>query len=169
MPAASGVPGTARCCRRAERDGDGRLGAHTAPALAAAFLASLVEATEALTIVLAVATVRGWRPAGLGAIAGLVLLAMIVAALGPLIPHLPLGLLQVAIGILVLLFGMRWLRKAILRAAGMIPVRDEAMAFTIETAALREQARRQSLESTGSLRSPASRPCFWKDLKCCSL
>ena len=113
------------------------------PAITSAFLASLVEAVEALTIVLAVATVRGWRPAGLGALAGLVLLVLIVAALGPLLDRVPLHLLQLAIGILLLLFGMRWLRKAILRSAGVIPLHDEAMAFAIETAELREQARRQ--------------------------
>jgi Ca2+/H+ antiporter, TMEM165/GDT1 family len=112
------------------------------PAMIAAFLASLVEAVEALTIVLAVATVRGWRPAGLGALAGLVLLALIVVALGPLLDHVPLRLLQLVIGILLLLFGMRWLRKAILRSAGVIPLHDETTAFASETAELREQARR---------------------------
>jgi Ca2+/H+ antiporter, TMEM165/GDT1 family len=112
------------------------------PAMAAAFLASLVEAVEALTIVLAVATVRGWRPAGLGAFTGLVALAIIVLALGPLLELVPLHLLQLVIGILLLLFGMRWLRKAILRAAGVIPLHDEATAFATETAELREQARR---------------------------
>src|SRR3954462_12052556 len=112
------------------------------PAVTAAFLASLVEAVEALTIVLAVATVRGWRPAGLGALAGLGSLALIVMGLGPLLDRVPLRLLQLAIGLLLLLFGMRWLRKAILRAAGIIPLHDEAMTFEIETAELREQARR---------------------------
>jgi Ca2+/H+ antiporter, TMEM165/GDT1 family len=116
--------------------------AHIWPAVAAAFLASLVEAVEALTIVLAVATVRGWRPAGLGASAGLGLLILIVVALGPLLDRVPLHLLQLAIGILLLLFGMRWLRKAILRSAGVIPLHDEAMAFATETAELREQANR---------------------------
>src|SRR5712675_3517305 len=100
-----------------------------APAISAAFLDSLVEAVEALTIVLAVATVRGWRPAGLGALAGLVLLVLIVAALGPLLDRVPLHLLQLAIGILLLLFGMRWLRKAIRRSAGVIPLHDEATTF----------------------------------------
>jgi uncharacterized membrane protein len=112
------------------------------PAVTAAFLASLVEAVEALTIVLAVAIVRGWRPAGLGALAGLAVLALIVIALGPLLDLVPLRLLQLFIGILLLLFGMRWLRKAILRAAGVIPLHDEAAAFATETAELREQARR---------------------------
>ncbi len=116
---------------------------HVGAAAIAAFLASLVEAVEALTIVLAVASVRGWRPAGLGAIAGLVLLVVIVAALGPLLDRVPLHLLQLAIGILLLLFGMRWLRKAILRAAGAIPLHDEATAFASETAELREQATRR--------------------------
>jgi Ca2+/H+ antiporter, TMEM165/GDT1 family len=113
-----------------------------APAMTAAFLASLVEAVEALTIVLAVATVRGWRPAGLGALAGLTSLVLIVVALGPLLDRVPLHLLQLAIGILLLLFGMRWLRKAILRSAGVIPLHDEAVVFATETADLREQARR---------------------------
>jgi uncharacterized membrane protein len=113
------------------------------PAMLAAFLASLVEAVEALTIVLAVATVRGWRPAGLGAFTGLVVLALIVVALGPLLDRVPLHLLQLVIGVLLLLFGMRWLRKAILRSAGIIPLHDEASAFATETAELHEQARRQ--------------------------
>ncbi len=115
---------------------------HIGPAMTAAFLASLVEAVEALTIVLAVATVRGWRPAGLGALAGLTLLVVIVVALSPLLELVPLHLLQLAIGILLLLFGMRWLRKAILRAAGIVPLHDEAKVFSAETAELREQARR---------------------------
>jgi uncharacterized membrane protein len=110
--------------------------------MTAAFLASLVEAVEALTIVLAVATVRGWRPAGLGAIAGLAMLAIIVATLGPLLDQVPLHLLQLAIGVLLLLFGLRWLRKAILRAAGIIALHDEAAAFATETAQLRAQESR---------------------------
>jgi uncharacterized membrane protein len=113
-----------------------------APAVVTAFLSSLVEAVEALTIVLAVATVRGWRPAGLGAIAGLGLLAAIVLALGPLLNAIPLRALQLLIGVLLLLFGMRWLRKAILRAAGVIALHDETKAYADETAELREQALR---------------------------
>src|ERR1700716_1987468 len=107
-----------------------------APAISAAFLGALVEAVEALTIVLAVATVRSWRPAGLGALAGLVLLVLIVLVLGPLIGRVPLQVLQLLIGILLLLFGMRWLRKAILRAAGLVPLHDETAAFATETAQL---------------------------------
>jgi uncharacterized membrane protein len=112
-----------------------------APAITAAFLGSLVEAAEALTIVLAVASVRGWRPAGFGALAGLAVLALAVIVLGPLLGLVPLSLLQFIIGVLLLLFGMRWLRKAILRSAGIIPLHDEALSFATETAELREQMR----------------------------
>jgi len=111
--------------------------------MTAVFLASLVEAVEALTIVLAVATVRGWRPAGLGALAGLGCLALIVVVLGPALQYVPLHVLQLAIGVLLLLFGVRWLRKAILRAAGVIPLHDEATAFAAATAELHEQGARQ--------------------------
>jgi uncharacterized membrane protein len=113
-----------------------------ATAVSAAFLGSLVEAVEALTIVLAVASVRGWRPAALGAFAGLGLLALLVAALGPLLNHVPLHALQLTIGILLLLFGMRWLRKAILRAAGIIALHDEEAAYAAGTAELREHRSR---------------------------
>jgi uncharacterized membrane protein len=116
------------------------------PAMTAAFLASLVEAVEALTIVLAVAAVRGWRPAGFGALAGLLLLAAIVLALGPLLERIPLDLLQFVVGVLLLLFGMRWLRKAILRAAGVIALHDETAVFASETAELRDQARRDAAQ-----------------------
>src|SRR5437660_5274236 len=109
-----------------------------APAVSAAFLSSLVEAVEALTIVLAVATVRGWRPAGLGALAGLASLGLIVLLLGPLLDRVPLHALQLVIGVLLLLFGMRWLRTAILRAAGVVPLHDEAAAFAAGTVELSE-------------------------------
>jgi uncharacterized membrane protein len=112
-----------------------------APAVTTAFLSSLVEAVEALTIVLAVASVRGWRPAALGALAGFALLLLIVVALGPLLNRVPLHALQLVIGVLLLLFGMRWLRKAILRAGGVIAMHDEGIAFATETEVLRDQAR----------------------------
>lgn len=116
--------------------------AQVGPAVTSAFLASLVEAVEALTIVLAVGTVRGWRPVGIGACAGIMLLALTVATLGPLLDQVPLRFLQLVIGTLLLLFGMRWLRKAILRFAGIIPLRDETGAFAAETALFREKTRR---------------------------
>src|SRR5215472_16360749 len=107
------------------------------PAVTAAFLASLVEAVEALTIVLAVGTVRGWRPAGLGVIGGLLLLALLVLILGPVLNAVPLHLLQFSIGVLLLLFGMRWLRKAILRSAGIIALHDEEESFARASGDLR--------------------------------
>ena len=114
-----------------------------APAVTAAFLASLVEVVEAFTIVLAVATLRGWRSAALGTIAGLAVLAGIVLLLGPLLNRIPLHSLQLAIGILLLLFGMGWLRKASLRAAGIIPLHDEDAIFAAEAAQLGQHRRRQ--------------------------
>ena len=106
----------------------------------AAFLASLVEFVEALTIVLAVGTVRGWRPALLGAGAGVALLLALVAVFGPLLAAVPITWLQLVVGILLLLFGMRWLRKAVLRSAGVIALHDEAAIFDQETRLLRGAA-----------------------------
>src|ERR1700736_3603131 len=105
-----------------------------APAVGAAFVASLVEVVEAFTIVLAAGTLRGWRGAVAGTAAGLATLALIVVALGPLLDQVPLHLLQLIIGVLLLLFGMGWLRKAVLRAAGVIALHDENAAFAAETA-----------------------------------
>jgi uncharacterized membrane protein len=110
----------------------------SAPIASAAFIASLVEFVEALTIVLAVGTVRGWRPALLGAAAGAGLLIVLVLAFGPLLGRMPIAWLQATVGVLLLLFGMRWLRKAVLRAAGIIPLHDEAAAFAEETRLMRE-------------------------------
>ena len=90
------------------------------------FLASLVECVEALTVVLAVGSVRGWKSALAGAGAALALLAAIVAALGPALTRIPLRAVQVVVGAMLVLFGLRWLRKAVLRAAGLIPLHDEA-------------------------------------------
>jgi uncharacterized membrane protein len=113
------------------------------PAVGAAFLASFVEVVEAFTIVLAVGTFQGWRPALLGTFAGLGLLAVLVIALGPLLDRIPIHALQFVVGVLLLLFGMRWLRKAILRAAAIIPLHDELAVFEEETAQLQELARRE--------------------------
>jgi uncharacterized membrane protein len=105
--------------------------------LVAAFLASLVECVEALTVVLAVGSVRGWPSPLAGAAAGLAVLAGLVAALGPALARIPLHLVQLAVGAMILLFGMRWLRKAILRAAGLVPLHDEQAAFAKNAAAMR--------------------------------
>jgi len=110
---------------------------HIAPAVTAAFLASLVEFVEALTVVLAVGSVRGWRGALTGAGAGLVVLLVLVAIFGPVLALIPLNLVQLIVGTLLLLFGMRWLRKAILRAAGVLALHDEDAAFAKQTEALR--------------------------------
>ena len=113
-----------------------------APAIIAAFAASLVEVVEAFTIVLAVGMTRGWRPAIAGTLSGLVFLAVLVVLLGPVLESIPLHLLQFVIGVLLLLFGLRWLRKAILRSAGVIPLHDEEAAFAKETEHLRAEASR---------------------------
>ena len=110
----------------------------------ASFAASFVEAVEALTIVLAVGLARGWRPALTGAAAALVALALIVAVLGPLLGAVPLHALQFVVGVLTLLFGLRWLRKAILRAVGVIALHDEEAAFARETRELSEAGRREA-------------------------
>jgi Ca2+/H+ antiporter, TMEM165/GDT1 family len=99
------------------------------PAILASFLASLVECVEALTVVLAVGSTRGWRFALIGVGAALLLLAVFVAVVGPLIASLPMATLRLGIGALMLLFGLRWLRKAILRSAGVIPLHDENSAY----------------------------------------
>jgi uncharacterized membrane protein len=101
----------------------------------AAFLACAVEAVEALTIVLAAGTARDWRSAGTGVISALVVLAAIVAALGPALSSLPMGGLRLAVGGLLLVFGLQWLRKAVLRASGLKALHDETQAFATELAA----------------------------------
>ena len=103
-------------------------------AVAAAFLASLVEFVEALTIVLAVGITRGWRSALVGAAAGILVLTVLTIALGPALQDVPLTALQLVVGILLLLFGMRWLRKAMLRAIGVIVLHDESAIYASETA-----------------------------------
>jgi uncharacterized membrane protein len=98
---------------------------HAGPSVLAAFLASLVEFVEALTVVLAVGATRGWRSALGGSGLAMLVLLILVVVLGPLLTRIPLGAVQLALGALLLLFGMRWLRKAILRSAGIIPLHDE--------------------------------------------
>jgi uncharacterized membrane protein len=100
--------------------------------------ACAVEAVEALTIVLAVGATRSWRSALTGAGAALVVLAVLTAALGPAVTALPLGVLRVVVGGLLLVFGLQWLRKAILRASGLKALHDELAAFEAEQAAARD-------------------------------
>ena len=107
------------------------------PTILAAFLASLVEFVEALTIVLAVGTVRGWRPALAGTFAAAALLAVLVAAFGPHLTRLDPHVFQLVVGVLLLLFGLRWLQKAILRAAGVVALRDETKKYAEAEAAMR--------------------------------
>ncbi len=110
------------------------------PALLTGFLASLVEGVEALTVVLAVGAMRGWRSAVAGSAAALATLAIVVAAIGPALGHAPLHLMQLGVGALLLLFGMRWLRKALLRAAGILALRDENAAYAAQRASLGQPA-----------------------------
>lgn len=109
---------------------------HLVPTAGAAFLASAVECVEAATIVLAVGTVRGWKSAFAGTALALAVLLAIVLALGPALARLPEQALQLMVGLLLLLFGMRWLRKAVLRSAGRIPLHDEDAIFRSEKANL---------------------------------
>ena len=100
-------------------------------------LACAVEAVEALTIVLAVGTTRSWSSAMYGVGAAVAALAVVVAALGPALTSLPLNALRVGVGGLLLVFGLQWLRKAILRAAGLKALHDEEAAYVAETEAAR--------------------------------
>jgi uncharacterized membrane protein len=116
---------------------------HSVPSVTAAFLGSSVEAVEALTIVLAVGTVRGWRSALAGAAGGAVLLALVVLLFGQAIASIPIEILQVVVGALLLLFGIRWLRKAILRSAGLIALHDEDAVFSKQAQTMSPDAPRR--------------------------
>ncbi len=110
---------------------------HIGPTVIAAFLASMVEFVEALTVVLAVGVTRGWKSALGGTGIALFLLALLVLLLGPALSRIPLQSVQLVVGVLLLLFGMRWLRKAILRSAGVIALHDETAAYAKETETMR--------------------------------
>jgi uncharacterized membrane protein len=114
------------------------------------FLACAVEAVEALTIVLAVGSTRGWSSAISGVGAATLTLAAIVAALGPALTSLPIGVLRVIVGGLLLIFGLQWLRKAILRSAGLKAKHDELETYKQETEAARAAgARHAGLDGYG--------------------
>lgn len=106
------------------------------------FMASLVEFVEALTVVLAVGMARGWRFALLGAGAALSVLLLLVFIGGGALAGIDLPLVQLIVGALVLLFGLRWLRKAILRSAGILPLHDEAAEYAEQSALLRQNPAR---------------------------
>ncbi len=115
-----------------------------------AFLASLVEFVEAFTIVLAVGVSRSWRAALAGVGVATAALAVLVIGLGPtLLDRVNERVLLLVIGVLLLRFGVRWLRKAILRAAGYLPLHDEAATFAAEVDALGGAGRARRFDWTG--------------------
>src|SRR6266508_2891368 len=99
-----------------------------------AFLAAAVEAVEALTVVLAVGVTRGWRSSLIGAGTATLALAAVIAAFGPALALMPMDTLRVLVGTLLLVFGLQWLRKAILRAAGYQALRDEEVLYQAQRA-----------------------------------
>jgi uncharacterized membrane protein len=111
------------------------------PLILTVFIACAVEAVEALTIVLATGITREWKSTLQGMAAALVALAVITAALGPAIDHLPLTGLRVAVGALLLIFGLQWLRKSVLRATGFKALHDEASAYQREVTAAQAAAK----------------------------
>jgi uncharacterized membrane protein len=118
----------------------------------ATFVAAFVECVEALTIVLAMGLTRGWRSAVAGTVAAIVALAAFTTVVGyALATWLPRSVLQLVVGVLLLIFGLQWLRKAILRSAGLKALHDEQVAFAAQTTAAREAAtkRRAGLDSFG--------------------
>src|SRR3954470_13486198 len=96
---------------------------------------------EALTIVLAAGLTRGWRSSLIGVGAATLALAVVVAALGPALTVLPIETLRLVVGGLLLVFGLQWLRKAILRSSGFKPMHDEDAIFAAELAAARSAGR----------------------------
>jgi uncharacterized membrane protein len=113
----------------------------------AAFLASAVEAVEALTIVLAVGVTRDWRSTLTGVGAASLSLALVIVALGPALGSIPIGTLRLVVGALLLVFGLQWLRKAILRASGYKALHDEDAIYRREV----EQAQGAKLERRAGL------------------
>jgi uncharacterized membrane protein len=110
------------------------------PLILTVFVACAVEAIEALTIILAAGLTREWRSTFQGMAAAFVALAIIVAAVGPALTLVPLGALRLVVGALLAIFGVQWLRKAILRATGHKSLHDEASAYLREVAAAKAAA-----------------------------
>jgi uncharacterized membrane protein len=111
------------------------------PLILTVFVACVVEAVEALTIVLAVGITREWRSTFQGMAVAIICLAVITAAIGPAISYLPLTALRLVVGALLAIFGLQWLRKAVLRATGYKALHDEASAYTREVAAAESAVR----------------------------
>lgn len=103
------------------------------------FFASSVEMVEALTIILAVGLTRGWRAALVGTVAALAVLTVIIVIFGPVLGHIPLQPLRLVVGSLLLVFGVQWWRKAILRSSGFKAMHDEEATFAKETETARNQ------------------------------
>ena len=127
-----------------------------AAAVGAAFSASLVECVEALTIVLAVSSVSGWRSGLLGAACGALLLSATVALAGSALVRVPLNDLHVLVGVILLVFGLSWLRKAVLRTAGMKAQRDEAAIYSEQIKAMRSSLHAGSVDSLNVLAMTAA-------------
>ncbi|TMB87072.1 MAG: hypothetical protein E6J37_11385, partial [Chloroflexi bacterium] len=110
----------------------------------AAFLGSAVESVEALTIVLAVGLTRGWRSPLYGTVVALLALAVLVAIFGQLIvTRVPELTLKLIIGTLIVLFGLRWLHKAVLRSAGVIAMHDEDKSYAATVTEIQGTSARQ--------------------------
>jgi uncharacterized membrane protein len=124
--------------------------------VASTFLASAVEVVETLTIVLAIGVTRGWRATLIGVAAAVIALTAVVAALGPALTVVPIERLRLVVGALLLVFGLQWLRKAILRASGFKALHDEEAAFVEELA----QARAAGHEQRAGLDWYAFTLCF---------
>jgi uncharacterized membrane protein len=122
-------------CKRHKPRASSRVTTADIGLVAAVFAACLVETVEAVTIVLAVGMSRSWRSALTGVAVALAALAVIVAALGPALTVIPIETLRLVVGGLLLIFGLQWLRKAILRASGLKALHDEEALFAAEAAA----------------------------------
>ena len=120
------------------------------------FFASAVEVVETLTIVLAIGVTRGWRATLIGVAAAVIALTAVVAALGPALTVIPIERVRLVVGALLLVFGLQWLRKAILRASGFKALHDEEAAYAEEL----EQARAAGREERAGLDWYAFTLCF---------
>jgi uncharacterized membrane protein len=121
----------------------------------AVFGASLVEMVEALTLVVAAGVSRGWRSALEGAAAAALLLGVLVVVVGiPLVRYIPIDALRVVVGALLLVLGLSWLRKAILRSSGHKAMHDEDEIYAETVAELSPQADAVADGAGGSTRSP---------------